>query len=120
VIRHAVDEARLLELAPAGEEGDEVLISERRAEQENQHGAQWYHAAMRYAIVALLLACAARQPAAVTSCRCRPGEPCWPSAAEWQQLGAGLHGKLEQPAAPKLSNNPYALQEQSGATQSQG
>ena len=70
-------------------------------------------------------------------CRCAPGQPCWPSDAEWQGFGAGLHGTLEQPkpllvecttspsadtcaAALKNSKNPFFLQDQPGGTQSTG
>ena len=70
-------------------------------------------------------------------CRCVPGQPCWPSDAEWQAFAAGLHGKLEQPKPPlaecttnpsgdacaaaiKNSKNPFFLQDQPGGTQSTG
>lgn len=54
------------------------------------------------------------------ACRCRPGQPCWPSAAEWQTLAAQLHGKLERPVAAPVSRNPFALQDSSAGTESAG
>lgn len=68
---------------------------------------------------------------------CRPDLPCWPSASEWQQLAASLTGKLLQPRSPLLPcrtdfahpscvaaieklKNPFALQDDPGATQSLG
>jgi FAD/FMN-containing dehydrogenase len=54
-------------------------------------------------------------------CRCTPGQSCWPGSAEWQQLGATLHGRLEQPQLPDRSaKNPFALQDKSGGTESTG
>lgn len=29
-----------------------------------------------------------------TSCRCFPGEPCWPSLAEWARFNKSLDGRL--------------------------
>jgi FAD/FMN-containing dehydrogenase len=94
------------------------------------------------ALAALLAAsCAANRPAAspgeVPACRCKPDQPCWPTAAEWEQLGSGLTGRLERPRAPFAAcasdpsgaacaaalvslKNPFELQERSGATQSTG
>jgi FAD/FMN-containing dehydrogenase len=68
---------------------------------------------------------------------CAPGQSCWPSAAEWQALAAGLDGKLEQPRPPLAPchgnpagaacsaalrdlKNPYFVSDQWGATQSTG
>ena len=34
-------------------------------------------------------------PKKPSHCRCRPADPCWPSAAEWQALNAILAGHLE-------------------------
>jgi len=31
---------------------------------------------------------------------CRPGQPCWPSADDWQRFAATLHGTLEAPRSP--------------------
>src|SRR5919202_1769099 len=75
--------------------------------------------------VVVATACATRPPAAkppdVGMCRCTPGQPCWPSAAEWQQFGATLHGRLEQPQLPdRTAKNPFALQDKSGGTESTG
>src|SRR5216684_3162426 len=53
-------------------------------------------------------------------CRCTPDKPCWPAPAEWERLGASLHGKLEQPRPPLASKNPFYLQDQPGGTQSTG
>jgi len=101
---------------------------------------------MTRAIAALVVAsagagCAASRPAAgqepAPVCRCTPGQPCWPSPADWQRLGASLHGKLEQPASPfepcrtdalspacaatmKKAKDPFFLQDQSGGTESAG
>ncbi len=71
------------------------------------------------------------------STHCTPGQKCWPSAAEWKQLGARLRGRLEQPRsplAPCRSNasgqacaaalatlrNPFAIQDDPAGTQSAG
>lgn len=68
---------------------------------------------------------------------CRPDLQCWPSASDWQRLATGLTGKLLQPESPLLPcridfaspscavalrklKNPYALQDDPGATQSLG
>jgi FAD/FMN-containing dehydrogenase len=92
-------------------------------------------------VAAVAAGCAASRPAAtpevVAACRCKPGQPCWPSATQWQRFGATLHGKLEQPRSPldpctsdmageacaaALRNvrNPFYLQDQAGGTQSTG
>jgi FAD/FMN-containing dehydrogenase len=77
------------------------------------------------------------QQKAAAVCRCTPDKPCWPTQAEWQKLGASLHGRLEQPQSPlapcrndaagdacaaaiKNSKNPFYLQDQPGGTQSGG
>lgn len=68
---------------------------------------------------------------------CREGDACWPTAAQWQKLAAGLEGKLLQPQSPlapcredaasaacaaamETIKNPYALEDDPGATQSLG
>src|SRR6185436_19014451 len=103
---------------------------------------------LSFIFVFLVSGCASRPPAPATSgpgstaeaapaCRCTPGKPCWPTAEEWRQFGARLHGKIEQPQSPffpcktdaageacaaavRNAKNPFALQDQSGATQSRG
>jgi FAD/FMN-containing dehydrogenase len=69
--------------------------------------------------------------------RCRPGQPCWPTESEWQQLRAQLGGKLEEVHAPleacrvgtageacatalRSVRNPFYLQDQAGGTESAG
>jgi len=69
--------------------------------------------------------------------RCAPDQPCWPAPAEWQRLAARLTGRLERPRSPlapcqrdassaacadamRVLANPYALQDDPGATQSAG
>ncbi len=89
-------------------------------------------------VASLAAGCAASRPAArpeaVTTCRCRPDQPCWPAQADWQRFGATLHGKLEQPRSPlapyaageacaaaiRNAKNPFYLQDQAGGTQSTG
>ena len=68
---------------------------------------------------------------------CRPGQPCWPTDADWQQLRSRLRGALEpvrSPLAPchdeptgeacaaalRLAQNPYYLQDQAAGTESTG
>lgn len=82
----------------------------------------------------LAVGCAAHLPKAYV---CRQGEACWPAAAQWQKLAAELDGKLLQPRSPlapcredatsaacatamETLVNPYALQDDPGATQSLG
>lgn len=93
------------------------------------------------AAAVVVAGCAAPRPVAqqeaAPACRCTPDKPCWPAQAEWQRLGASLHGKLEQPQSPlaacridaageacaaalKNSKNPFFLQDQAGGTQSAG
>jgi hypothetical protein len=38
--------------------------------------------------------------AAAPAARCRPGQPCWPTDAEWRALAAQLHGRLEPVHTP--------------------
>jgi FAD/FMN-containing dehydrogenase len=69
--------------------------------------------------------------------RCQPGQACWPTEREWQQLRSQLRGKLEdghapldacraapagEPCAAALRNvsNPFYLQDQAGGTESSG
>ena len=100
------------------------------------------HRIAPYLLVATVFGCAERQPTsgaatAATPGFCRPGLPCWPSVAEWQSLGAKLTGKLLQPRSPlepcaedfasagcsqalQTLKNPYALQDDPGATESLG
>ena len=71
------------------------------------------------------------------SARCTPKQACWPSAAEWKQLGARLRGRLEQPRSPlapcrsdstgpacaaalRVLQNPFAIQDDPAGTQSAG
>jgi FAD/FMN-containing dehydrogenase len=68
---------------------------------------------------------------------CKPTQQCWPTPVEWAKLRASLAGTLEEPRspiAPCLADaagaacatalrglaSPYALQEQSGGTESIG
>jgi len=98
----------------------------------------------RLAVLAALAGCggAARvdeRPAAAEpiTARCRPGQPCWPSEADWQQLRARLRGALEpvqSPLAPcradpaseactttlRSMKNPFYLQDQPGGTETAG
>jgi FAD/FMN-containing dehydrogenase len=96
-----------------------------------------------------LLACAAAVPlaalagpAAATGApgfrRLRPGDPAWPSQAQWDRLKAAVGGALEKPVAPlavcevgpagnpacvanaALLRNPIYLGDQSGGTQVSG
>lgn len=70
-------------------------------------------------------------------CRCRPGLPCWPTAADWQGLKSSLTGMLEEPRSPLLPcsikpagdacaaairdlKNPFYIQDQPGGTESAG
>ncbi|EPS25873.1 hypothetical protein PDE_00809 [Penicillium oxalicum 114-2] len=51
-----------------------------------------------------------------SACRCRPGESCWPTPAQWQTLGDSLEGKLQllRPAGEAClpsSNTPGKCQE---------
>jgi FAD/FMN-containing dehydrogenase len=74
-------------------------------------------------LVALALAaCGSPQPPRVASAPawCKPAEPCWPTAAEWNGLRGQLAGQLVQPGAPADSANPFALQDDVAATQSRG
>jgi len=68
--------------------------------------------------------------------RVRPGDPDWPSAAEWERLNKAVGGRLSQVASPleacrehsgalcdaalKNLQNPYFIQDQAGATQTIG
>jgi FAD/FMN-containing dehydrogenase len=77
--------------------------------------------------VAIALAgCGAQAPAPrgkvarAAHCRCAPGQKCWPSKKAWERLGSELDGKLVRPQAVKPGDDPFVLQEQSGATQSSG
>jgi hypothetical protein len=54
------------------------------------------------------------------SCRCKPDQPCWPGAPEWQELRSSLTGRLERPSAVVGLKNPFAIQDRSGGTQSTG
>jgi len=73
-------------------------------------------------VVGLLVACGSpQQPVREhTVGWCKPSEPCWPSAAEWNTLRGQLAGQLVQPGAPVESANPFALQDDVAATQSRG
>jgi FAD/FMN-containing dehydrogenase len=92
---------------------------------------------VRLFLVLAIAACGARPPATSSSepALCRPGQACWPSADAWQRFGATLHGRLEVPRAPfeacreagsaceaaiRAGSNPFALQDQVGATESTG
>ncbi|KAI1801860.1 putative oxidoreductase [Daldinia bambusicola] len=46
------------------------------------------------ALVGLLSWCALILTTPHLSCRCRPGEPCWPSSEEWNQLNISIDGNL--------------------------
>lgn len=95
---------------------------------------------MRWLLLAVLVACGGSRTTnrpAEPAGYCKPSDPCWPSAAEWQQLRAAVGGRLVQPkpvmapcitdatseacaAASKTASNPFALQDDPGATQSTG
>lgn len=51
-----------------------------------------------------------------------PRDPDWPRLEEWKRLSGRLSGRLLQPTAPDPATltNPFALEDQAGATQSQG
>ena len=68
----------------------------------------------------LVLCLFAARALAAPVCRCSPSQPCWPNAAEWQQLGARLHGRLERAPARPSSQNPYLLEDAPGGTLSAG
>jgi FAD/FMN-containing dehydrogenase len=68
---------------------------------------------------------------------CRPGEPCWPTDADWQRLRGQLHGALEAAPVPwqpcradaagaacssvlASMHNPFYLQDQPGGTETVG
>src|SRR5262249_32070931 len=68
---------------------------------------------------------------------CAPGQPCWPSPAEWRELSARVGGRLEQPTsmlAPcardaksaacekriEQIRSPYWIEDQVSGTQSLG
>jgi hypothetical protein len=87
------------------------------------------------AFVALRSRTAAHEPAVARFCK--PTQSCWPAPAEWATLRASLTGTLEQPRSPIAAcladaasaacatalrglASPYALQEQSGGTESIG
>ena len=71
------------------------------------------------------------------SCRCIPGESCWPSAKVWQNLAKEMTGKLVMPISPVAAchkdvksaacqaalrkiRNPFYLQSAPGNAESQG
>jgi len=94
------------------------------------------------AILGLVLAGCATGPTAPAprekrSGWCRPGQSCWPRAADWQRLRSRLTGKLEVPRAPLAPcsaggasdacaaaiagmKNPLGLQDDAAGTQSTG
>lgn len=80
---------------------------------------------------------APRWAAAAVSSRIRPGEPGWPSQADWQRLGAEVGGRLirvTSPITPCIGSqdhsrtadifarlrNPYYLGDEAGLTQALG
>jgi FAD/FMN-containing dehydrogenase len=103
---------------------------------------------MRYTIlggallsVVLLGGCSDRKapasPAQTSRGFCKPGQACWPAAADWKQLQSGLTGRFEQPQSPlqpcradadgeacanvmRDIKNPVAIQDLVGGTQSMG
>lgn len=75
--------------------------------------------------------------ATTSTCYCQPNESCWPNKTEWAQLNKQLKGRLIQPENPlavcqknadsmacktaiKNIHNPYYIETNPGATQSQG
>ncbi|KAI9371069.1 hypothetical protein BJX61DRAFT_48856 [Aspergillus egyptiacus] len=42
----------------------------------------------------IVLAIASTAAAAVTSCRCLPGDPCWPSRETWREFNSSIDGRL--------------------------
>src|SRR5438105_4025926 len=116
----------------------EVRMSQSRSL--NMGKAKRAHTRLVFALLATFAGCAARQSTSLALPKpgsCRPGMPCWPSVEEWQSLGHKLTGKLLQPRSPlkpcaedfasaacngvlQTLKNPYALQEDPGATQSLG
>ena len=86
-------------------------------------------------VIAMLVVCASAS--ADEGGFCRPDQPCWPPAAEWQKLRAAVGGRLLQPELPfahciadaksaecatEIENlkNPYFIQDQPGGTESLG
>jgi FAD/FMN-containing dehydrogenase len=97
----------------------------------------------RWLYICLILLASCGSPGRATAPRpadeawCSPAQACWPSADDWQRLGAGLTGRLEIPASPvqacqtdatsaactralEAATNPFALQELAGGTESTG
>jgi FAD/FMN-containing dehydrogenase len=70
--------------------------------------------------------------AAAPRARVRPGDPAWPSAAEWQRLHSRVGGRLIQPVSPfagadearatalKYIGNPYYVGDEVALTQTSG
>jgi hypothetical protein len=46
------------------------------------------------ALLGAFLGCIWLATSGTLTCRCRPGEPCWPSASEWAALNTTLRGNL--------------------------
>jgi len=65
---------------------------------------------------------------AAAASRVRPGQPGWPSDADWADLGRAVGGRLSPVAAPALDgpeakallSNPFYLGDQPGLTESSG
>ncbi|HET9624579.1 MAG TPA: FAD-binding protein [Kofleriaceae bacterium] len=97
-------------------------------------------ARLALAITAALTACSSPPPATPSLTPlafCKPSQPCWPAAADWQALAAQLTGKLERPTSPlaacdaaptseacaaalRTARNPFFLEDQVGGTQQAG
>jgi FAD/FMN-containing dehydrogenase len=77
------------------------------------------------------------RPQELAAAWCKPGEPCWPTERDWQELRSRLRGALEDarsPLAPcratatseacataiRNMKNPFYLQDQAGGTESAG
>jgi FAD/FMN-containing dehydrogenase len=95
---------------------------------------------MRHILLGIILSTISVHCLGVTAekhCRCQPNQPCWPAASAWSNLNKQVHGRLIQPVQPiaaceadanspacttaiKNIHNPYYIESNPGATQSQG
>jgi hypothetical protein len=90
-----------------------------------------------FVLVLLCVGGSALANAAPSSRFCRPDQPCWPTAADWERLRSALVGRLEQAPSPlepcrneptgsacaaALTNlsNPFYIEDQPGGTESTG
>ena len=87
---------------------------------------------LKSALAALLLAHGANAAfagalKATTRARVRPGDPGWPTDAQWNQLRAQVGGRLSQPVSPLTApdvlahlRNPYFVGDEPALTQTSG